>query len=169
MERSSEYPFLPLHWFCNSQYKKQLRAAFAEVHFLLLSLALVPHRGNTHSIPRVCCTQEGFFRDLPPRDGALAALHSMLAFGLDVRIVISSTAGKSALPVSCVLDDSCLIGSTARCVLGSIGAVSDQMKWVESKLGRNWTDRVIVSKVSSQPTCWCIAEHDLTLWSTPHH
>jgi hypothetical protein len=30
-ERSSEYPFLPLHWFCNSKCKKQLQAAYAEV------------------------------------------------------------------------------------------------------------------------------------------
>lgn len=72
---------------------------------------------NLHDI----YTAKGFFANLPPIDGAIHAMHTLLASGLDVRICTS--------PIS----------DYRHCV-------SEKFAWVEQHLGFEWTKRIVLTK-----------------------
>lgn len=64
---------------------------------------------------------KGFFEQLPPVEGALAAVQTLLQAGLDVRICTSP------------------MDEYRHCV-------GEKIAWVEQHLGSEWTRRVIVTK-----------------------
>lgn len=63
----------------------------------------------------------GFFRNLPPVRGAIESAHEMLTIGIDVRICTSA------------------IDEYENCVL-------EKYEWVERHLGRNFTQRIVLTK-----------------------
>lgn len=65
--------------------------------------------------------QKGFFENLPPIDGAITALQTLLDNGLDVRICTAP------------------IRAYRHCV-------SEKFAWVERYLGAEWTKRIILTK-----------------------
>ena len=65
--------------------------------------------------------EAGFFRGLIPIEGAVEALHQMLAEGIDVRLCSS--------PLS----------SSPRCA-------SEKIEWVVAHLGQPWVDRLILTR-----------------------
>lgn len=79
----------------------------------------VPAAWRTAARELVC--EAGFFAELPPVDGAVAALHAMLERGWDVRICTAP-------------------------ILANPTCASDKLAWVEQHLGDGWSERVIVTK-----------------------
>lgn len=75
------------------------------------------YRPQLHAL----CTAEGFFLNLPPKQGALEAARALLASGHDVRICTSP------------------INDYRHCV-------GEKIAWVEQHLGAEWTHRVILTK-----------------------
>ena len=65
--------------------------------------------------------EPGFFRDMPPIDGSIKALHSMVAHGYNVRLCTSPLASS---PV-------CL---------------AEKAEWVIRHLGPQWIDRLILTR-----------------------
>lgn len=63
----------------------------------------------------------GFFRDLAPVDGAVAAMREMLADGIDVRICTAP-------------------------LLANPTCASDKLGWADRHLGDGWSSRVVVTR-----------------------
>ena len=65
--------------------------------------------------------EEGFFREMQPIEGAVAALNEMVAAGIDVRLCSS--------PLS----------SSPCCVM-------EKVEWAVAHLGKSWVDRIILTR-----------------------
>ena len=86
-------------------------------HFYLRDDMAPQYHQQLHDI----YTRPGFFATLPPIAGAVEALHTLLAHGLDVHICTA--------PIS----------DYQNCV-------AEKFMWVEQHLGREWVSRIILTK-----------------------
>ena len=93
-------------------------APFAERRHFYLRDDMAPQH---HARLQAVYTAAGFFAGLPPIEGAVAALHELLAAGHDVRICTSP------------------INDYRNCV-------GEKLQWVEQHLGSDWVGRVVLTK-----------------------